>query len=211
VYRREFAAAGKVDVQKRPVRVHQGLMWKSIIASLAMIAFFFAGWPVPKVAIVAAALLLITRRVNPEKVYHRIDWSLLVMFAGLFIVVAGIEKTSLQQDLVTFAGRLHLENALVLSGFAAALSNLVSNVPAVLVFKPFIVHLANPARAWLALAMSSTYAGNLTVVGSVANLIVIQQARHKVKIGFWEYFRVGLPLTIASILVGAAWITWVGR
>jgi Na+/H+ antiporter NhaD/arsenite permease-like protein len=208
VYRREFTIAGKVEVQKRPVRVHRGLMWKSIIASLAMIAFFFAGWPVPKVAIVAAALLLITRRVNPEKVYHRIDWSLLVMFAGLFIVVAGIEKTSLEQDLVTFAGRLHLENALVLSGFAAALSNLVSNVPAVLVFKPFIAHLADPDRAWLALAMSSTYAGNLTVVGSVANLIVIQQARHKVRIGFWEYFRVGLPLTIASILIGAAWITW---
>jgi Na+/H+ antiporter NhaD/arsenite permease-like protein len=186
-------------------------MWKSIIASLAMIAFFFGGWPVPKVAIVAAALLLITRRVNPEKVYRRIDWSLLVMFAGLFIVVAGIERTSLERDLIELAGRLHMEDAFLLSGFSGVLSNLVSNAPAVLVFKPFIVHLADPARAWLTLAMSSTYAGNLTVVGSVANLIVIQQARHRVKIGFWEHFRLGLPLTILTTLIGAAWITWFAR
>ena len=211
VYRREFTAPGTVDVQKQPVRVHRGLMWKSIMASLAMIAFFFGGWPVPKVAIVAAALLLITRRVKPEKVYRRIDWSLLVMFAGLFIVVAGIERTSLERDLIELAGRLHLENAFLLSGFSAVLSNLVSNAPAVLVFKPFIAHLADPARAWLTLAMSSTYAGNLTVVGSVANLIVIQQARHRVKIGFWEHFRVGLPLTVLTTLIGAAWITWFAR
>ena len=211
IYRSEFTAVGAVQVQERPVHVHRGLMWKSIIASLAMIVFFFAGWPVPKVAIVAAALLLITRRVNPEKIYKRIDWSLLVMFAGLFIVVAGIEKTSIEQDLIAVAGRLHLENAFLLSGFSAALSNLVSNVPAVLVFKPFIVHLANPARAWITLAMSSTFAGNLTVVGSVANLIVIQQARHKVKIGFWEHFRVGLPLTILTTLIGAAWISGFSR
>jgi Na+/H+ antiporter NhaD/arsenite permease-like protein len=88
------------------------------------------------------------------------------------------------------------------------LSNLVSNVPAVLVFKPFIGHLADPKRAWLVLAMASTLAGNLTVVGSVANLIVIQQARDRVRIGFWEYFRVGAPLAIATMLVGAAWIAW---
>ena len=86
------------------------------------------------------------------------------------------------------------------------LSNLVSNVPAVLVFKPFAAHLANPARTWLTLAMSSTLAGNLTVLGSVANLIVIQQSRHKVNIGFWEYFRVGAPLAILTILLGAFWI-----
>ena len=208
VYRREFVSTAPVRVQKRPVRVSRFLMWKSIIASAAMIVLFFAGWPVPKVAIVTGALLLITRRVKPEKVYHRIDWGLLVMFAGLFVVIAGIEKTSLEQDLVQLAGRLHLDNTFVLSAFSAALSNLVSNVPAVLIFKPFVVHLADPARAWLTLAMSSTFAGNLTLLGSVANLIVIQQARHQVRIGFWEHFKVGAPLTILTILVGAAWIAW---
>jgi Na+/H+ antiporter NhaD/arsenite permease-like protein len=89
-----------------------------------------------------------------------------------------------------------------------AISNVVSNVPAVLVLKPFVEHLANPQRAWLTLAMSSTFAGNLTVLGSVANLIVIQQARPKVKIRFWEYFRVGAPLSAITILAGAGWIAW---
>ncbi len=157
---------------------------------------------------VAGALLLINRTVDPEKVYSRIDWSLIVLFVGLFVVIGGIEKTSYQSDLVTFAGQLHLDNVFLLSGFSAMLSNLVSNAPAVLVFKPFVAHLANPTRAWLTLAMSSTLAGNLTIVGSVANLIVIQQSRHKVRIGFWEHFRVGAPLAILTILLGAAWIAW---
>ncbi len=207
-FRREFVAAGRVKIAKQPVRVDRGLMWKSIIASLFMIVMFFGGWPVPKVAIVVGAALLITRRVDPDKVYRSIDWGLLVMFAGLFIVIAGIERSSLENDLVSLAARLRLDSVFVLSGFSALLSNLVSNVPAVLVFKPLVGHLANPSRAWLTLAMSSTLAGNLTVVGSIANLIVIQQARHRVKIGFWEYFRVGAPLAVLTILAGAAWISF---
>jgi Na+/H+ antiporter NhaD/arsenite permease-like protein len=205
-YRAEFATSVRVNVEKRSVRVDRWLMWKAIIASFAMLVMFFAGLPVPKVAVVAGALLLITRRVNPDKIYRRIDWSLLVMFVGLFVVIAGVEKTSLEKDLAAFAGRIHLDNVFLLSAFSAVLSNLVSNVPAVLVFKPFAAHLANPARTWLTLAMSSTLAGNLTVLGSVANLIVIQQARRKVAIGFWEYFRVGAPLAILTILLGAFWI-----
>jgi Na+/H+ antiporter NhaD/arsenite permease-like protein len=207
-YRREFMTQGTVIIEPRAVQVDRGLMWKSIAIALAMIVMFFVGWPVPKVAIIAGAVLLITRRVQPEKVYERIDWPLLVMFAGLFIVIAGVEKTSLETELATLAGRLHLDNVFLLSGFTAVLSNLVSNVPAVLVFKPFIGQLADPKRAWLVLAMASTLAGNLTVVGSVANLIVIQQARAKVRIGFWEYFRVGAPLGVITILLGAAWIAW---
>ena len=89
-----------------------------------------------------------------------------------------------------------------MSAFAAVLSNIVSNVPAVLVFRPFIPHLPDPRHAWLTLAMSSTLAGNLTVLGSVANLIVIQRARHKVRIGFWEYARAGIPLTVLTIAIG---------
>jgi Na+/H+ antiporter NhaD/arsenite permease-like protein len=160
------------------------------------------------VAIIAGALLLITRRVDPEKVYQGIDWGLLVMFSGLFIVIAGIEHTALESVLDTLAAGLHLDNVFLLSGFAAVLSNLVSNVPAVLVFKPLVGHLANPSRAWLTLAMSSTLAGNLTVLGSVANLIVIEQARHRVKITFWEHLRVGAPLAVLTIAAGAAWIRW---
>ncbi|HEY1336910.1 MAG TPA: anion transporter [Bryobacteraceae bacterium] len=202
VYRAEFRRESALRVEHRPVRVNPMLLWKSLAASAAMIVFFFAGWPVPKVAVVVGALLLITRRVKPEKIYREIDWSLLVMFIGLFIVIAGIEKTTLASDLFTAAGRYHLERVAPMSVFAALLSNLVSNVPAVLVFKTFVPQLPNPARAWLTLAMSSTLAGNLTVLGSVANLIVIQRARPKVAIGFWEYAKAGIPLTAVTIAVG---------
>ena len=177
VYRAEFRLRAPLQVRHRPVRVNRPLLWKSLAVSAGMIVFFFAGWPVPKVAVIAGALLLLTRRVKPEKVYREIDWSLLVLFIGLFIVVAGIEKTTVPADLFAAASRFRLDRAGPLSIFAALLSNLVSNVPAVLVFKTFIPHLAEPARAWLTLAMSSTLAGNLTLLGSVANLIVVQRAR----------------------------------
>jgi Na+/H+ antiporter NhaD/arsenite permease-like protein len=181
-------------------------MWKSLAVSAGMIVFFFAGWPVPKVALIAGALLLVTRRLKPERVYREIDWPLLVLFIGLFIVVAGVEKTSLPGDLFGVARQFHLERIAVLSAFAALLSNLVSNVPAVLVFKPFIAHLGDPTRAWLTLAMSTTLAGNFTILGSVANLIVIQRARHEAPIGFWEYFKVGAPLTVLTVAAGVVWL-----
>jgi Na+/H+ antiporter NhaD/arsenite permease-like protein len=91
----------------------------------------------------------------------------------------------------------------------AFLSNVVSNVPAVMLLKSLIPGFANPHTAWLALAMASTLAGNLTITGSVANLIVVETARPEMEIGFWDYFRVGLPITLATLLVGWAWLAWV--
>jgi Na+/H+ antiporter NhaD/arsenite permease-like protein len=203
IYRREFlSSAPRVEIEPPPVRVHRALAWKSTLVSAAMIVFFFAGWPVAKVALVAGAVLLVTRRVKPERIYAEIDWGLLVLFIGLFIVVSGVEKTSLSSDLFAMASQLRLEQPGVMSAFAAVFSNVVSNVPAVLVFRPFIPHLPNPQHAWLTLAMSSTLAGNLTVLGSVANLIVIERARHRVRIGFWEYARVGIPVTVLTIAIG---------
>lgn len=106
----EFRDRQRVEMAELRVRVNRVLMWKAVVASVGMIVFFFWGWPVAKVAIVAGALLLITRRVKPEKVYYEIDWSLLAMFAGLFIVVAGVEKTSLERDLLAFAARFRLDH-----------------------------------------------------------------------------------------------------
>ncbi|MBZ5724322.1 MAG: anion transporter [Acidobacteriia bacterium] len=202
VYRAEFRLENELRVAHHAVRVHRALMVKSLAVAAAMIVFFFAGWPVAKVAVVAGALLLLTRRVKPERVYREIDWSLLVLFIGLFIVVAGVEKTDLPARLFAAASRYHLDRTGPLSIFAALLSNLVSNVPAVLVFKGFIARLPDATHAWLALAMSSTLAGNLTVLGSVANLIVVERARREVKITFWEYAKAGVPLTVATMAAG---------
>ncbi len=202
IYSGEFRRSETVVLAPRRVRVNRVLMWKSLAASALMIFFFFIGWPIAKVAVVAGALLLITRRVKPEKIYHEIDFSLLALFVGLFIVIAGIEKTTFPSKAMAFVSGYGLEKPAVLGAVAAILSNITSNVPAVLVFKPLIPHLSDPHRAWLVLAMASTLAGNLTVLGSVANLIVIQRARRQAAISFWEYFRVGLPLTVVTIVVG---------
>jgi Na+/H+ antiporter NhaD/arsenite permease-like protein len=202
IYHKEFGPSETVTLECRRIRVNKVLMWKSLVASGLMIIFFFIGWPIAKVAIVAAALLLITRRVKPEKIYHEIDFSLLVLFTGLFIVIAGIEKTTLPSDALALVSGYGLDRPAVLSSVVALLSNVASNVPAVLLFKPLVPHLADPNHAWLILAMASTLAGNLTVLGSVANLIVVQRSKRYATISFWEYFRVGLPLTVVTIAVG---------
>ncbi len=202
IYRREFQEEPALVVERKRVTIRRALLWKSVIASICMIVLFFSGWPVPKVAMASGALLLITRRIKPEKIYREIDWPLLVMFVGLFIVVAGLERTALASDLLALSRRLHLERAAVLSVCAALLSNTVSNVPAVLVFKPLVAHLPDPRHAWLVLAMSSTLSGNLTLLGSMANLIVVQRARQHAPISFWEYSRTGVPVTILTLAIG---------
>jgi Na+/H+ antiporter NhaD/arsenite permease-like protein len=208
IYRGEFLDRERLPIITAiPAPHHTPLVVKSVLVMAGMMALFFAGQPVAKVAIIGGALLLFTRRVKAEKVYREIDWPLLVMFVGLFIVVAGLESAVLTPDIIAAVGRLHLGSVPILSVATAALSNLVSNVPAVLVLKPFVADLPDPTRMWLVVAMASTLAGNFTLVGSVANLIVAQRARtHGVVIGFWEYFKVGAPLTVLTILFGIWWL-----
>jgi Na+/H+ antiporter NhaD/arsenite permease-like protein len=206
-YRREFFTGAQFEGQMRAPRYHGPLAVKTILVVAVMIALFFLGQQVAKVAIVGGAFLLLTRRVNPGKIYREIDWPLLVMFAGLFIVVAGFEKAVVTPQTAASVGRLHLDSAPVLAGVTAVLSNLVSNAPAVLVLKAFVPGLADPRRAWLIIAMASTVAGNFTIVGSVANLIVAYRAANRgIAIGFWAYFRVGAPLTLATLVLGLLWL-----
>jgi Na+/H+ antiporter NhaD/arsenite permease-like protein len=201
-YRREFFTMPRLEVERPRVRVHRALLWKSVTAAGAMISLFFTGLPVSKVAVVTGAVLLVTRRIKPERIYREIDWSLLVLFAGLFVVIAGVEKTLLTGHALELVDRLQLDRTGVLTAWSAILSNVVSNVPAVLVFKPFLSRLPDPQHAWLTLAMSSTLAGNLTVLGSIANLIVIERARRSVRISFLEYLKVGIPLTLLTLWIG---------
>ena len=202
VYRAEFRQETRLPLDHRAIPCDRILLWKSLAVSAGMVVFFFAGWPVAKVAVLAGALLLVTRRIKPEKIYREIDWALLVLFIGLFIVIAGLEKSGLSAKLFDAASRYHLERTAPMSVFTAILSNLVSNVPAVLLFKGLVPHLPDATRAWLTLAMSSTLAGNLTLLGSVANLIVAQRARHAVEISFWEYAKAGIPVTVLTMAVG---------
>ena len=161
------------------------------------------------VAIGGASFLLITRRINPDKVYNSIDWRLLLLFAGLFIVVAGVEQSGLAKAALESIGSRTAGHPVFLVSVSALLSNLVSNVPAVLLLKPVVAIMPDPETAWLLLAMSSTLAGNLTILGSIANIIVVEGARPKVTIGFAEYLKVGVPLTLATIVFGTLWLTLV--
>jgi Na+/H+ antiporter NhaD/arsenite permease-like protein len=206
-HRPEFRARERLAGAPAPAHAYRPLMIKSVLVTLAMMGGFFAGQPPAKVALLAGAVLLVTRTVRSEKIYREIDWPLLLMFAGLFVVVDGFEKVLLSPGIVAEIGRQNLDNMPVLAAVTAILSNLVSNVPAVLVLKPFVAALPDPRRAWLVVAMAATLAGNLTILGSVANLIVVQRAaRRGVAVAFWQYFRVGAPLTVLTIIVGLLWL-----
>jgi Na+/H+ antiporter NhaD/arsenite permease-like protein len=197
--------AARVSAKKVP------LLIKSLVVTLAAVVLFFTGAPMYLVALGAASVLLLDR-LKPAKVYHHIDWGLLLMFAGLFVVVRAFEVNVVERWGLAEWPLLRDHPVDLLSVVSAVLSNVVSNVPAVLLFKPVVPALPHGVQesAWLALAMSSTLAGNLTVLGSVANLIVVEQARGQgTAISFWDYCRVGVPVTLVTLGIGIAWLRFV--
>lgn len=199
------------DAGPPPRYAHSRLLIKSLVVTVGAVVGFFAGAPLAVVALVAAGVLLLGR-VNPPKVYAQIDWRLLVMFAGLFVVVHAFDVHVARHWDVAHWNALRDSPVGLLSLLSAGLSNLVSNVPAVLLFKPVIPALPTEIQetAWLALAMSSTLAGNLTVLGSVANLIVVEIARREgTTIRFVDYLKVGLPVTVVTLAIGVAWLRFV--
>jgi Na+/H+ antiporter NhaD/arsenite permease-like protein len=194
--------------RRASARPHRRLLIKGVLVTLGAVGCFLANLSMPVVALAAAAVLLLDR-VNPRKVYERVDWGLLVMFCGLFVVVHAFEVNVVRLWGVEHWEVLQDDPVGILSVISAGLSNLVSNVPAVLLFKPVVPALPAGAQdtAWLALAMSSTLAGNLTVLGSVANLIVVEIARREgVNISFWDYARVGIPVTVLTLAAGIGWL-----
>ena len=208
MHRQEFFAGVRLQARTPRFRANRALMLRALLGTAAMVGLFFAGQPPAKAAIIIGGLLLLTRRVRSERVYAEVDWSLLLMFAGLFIIVAGAQHALLTQDTIDAVARLHLDRVPVLGAVTAVLSNIVSNVPAVLVLKPFVAVLPDQTRAWLTVAMAATLAGNFTVLGSIANLIVVQRAASRgVQISFWQYFRVGAPLTVLTIVIGILWLS----
>jgi Na+/H+ antiporter NhaD/arsenite permease-like protein len=155
------------------------------------------------------ALMLVHRRDTRELWVH-IDWSLLLFFVGLFVVTEAFARSGAT---AWFFARFPLAGLmdsaagwLGLSGIFLAGSNLVSNVPFILVVRDQMATLADPRLGWELLAMASTFAGNLTLLGSVANIIVAESAREVGGIGFFEYLRVGLPLALITTLIGTGWL-----
>lgn len=181
-------------------RIFKPLYQKTIIITTGLLIAFAVGLPLAVSALVAASLLLITRRIKPQRILKEVDWNLLVMFSGLFILTKATQKLNLLQPF-TYA----VNSSAGLVSVTAILSNLISNVPAVLLLQPLIPK--DDTQSWLLLAASSTLAGNLTLFGSVANLIVVEAAADLgYKLSFWEHLRFGLPLTVLTLLLLDLWI-----
>jgi Na+/H+ antiporter NhaD/arsenite permease-like protein len=210
VYRGEFTAIHLPPPNLPPDRPYRPLLRKSLIATGLMLAAFVAGAPVPLAALTAAALLLITRRLKPERVFREIDWTLLVFFAALFVVTGAIISSGLSDRLFAVLQPVAERGIVPLTAVSVILSNTISNVPAVMLFRPFVAEFSDPQTTWLVLAMATTLAGNLTLLGSVANLIVAETAATMgVRLAFGEYLKAGVPITALSLAWGILWLTLV--
>lgn len=173
-----------------------------VIVTLGVLGGFLAGFQPPLVASIGAAVLLVHPYFPSRHVYEEVDWSLLVFFIGLFLIVGGAEQAGIAQQMLEIAQRFNLHDRWIFSGVVVLLSNIVSNVPAVMLLKGLLPNFADPQRFWLLLAMTSTLAGNLTITGSVANIIVVEKARSESPVSFVEYLKAGIPVTVATVVIG---------
>lgn len=220
VHRRDFSGpvrrltAGETLVVEHPF--DRALVTKALLLFAGALAGWLAGLSMPLVAISAAALLIAVARRDPTQAFANVEWELLLFFAALFVVMRGVRDVPLVQEL-TSASAAHLSgarlhDASVVTAAMLALSNLVSNVPAVILWLPIAPRTAHPEFVWVVMAMSSTFAGNLTLIGSMANLIVAERAGARGEhIGFVDYLKVGVPATIGTMLWGILWVVIFAR
>jgi Na+/H+ antiporter NhaD/arsenite permease-like protein len=193
------------DISLPAPRLYRPLMGRTLWVVGGLLVGFLAGAPIVTTACVAAGLLLISR-LRPQKLLM-LDWDLLAFFAGLFVVTGAIEAIGLSAQLFGAFEAVLKSGIPAFTLVTGVLSNLVSNVPAVLLLRPEIPSFADPQQAWLVLAMSSTLSGNLTLLGSAATLIVAEVAKGQgVTLGFGAYLRAGVPITVLTLGVGVVWL-----
>ncbi|MEY2845815.1 MAG: hypothetical protein RL076_1361 [Chloroflexota bacterium] len=178
----------------------------TVLAIVILVGGLVAGVN-PAVAVAGAGAVMLVRRTTPaSSLIQHIDGNLLLFFAALFIVTAAFRESTSAQLLFTWASQLIAGRLDIFVGITAILSNLISNVPAVLVLTPLIPTFADETRAWVVLAASSTFAGNSTLLASVANLIVAERAAAQgVTLSFRDYLTVGLPITLITLLMTVWW------
>ncbi len=186
-------------------------LWQTVkglaVALALLLVFLFTDWPREVAALTGAGLLLLSRRLHSNKMLGLVDWELLVLFIGLFVVNHALQQTGLAaRGLAALAGAgLPLDSPGPMFLITLAGSNLVSNVPAVMLLLPA----ATQEWSGPLLALTSTLAGNLLIVGSIANIIVVDAAaRRGVRIDWRMHARVGVPVTLVTLGIAAAWLAW---
>ena len=176
------------------------------IVFVLIFAGFVAGLHLAWTAMAGAALVMVLARRDTHDVLKLVDWHLLVFFAALFVVVEGLSDTGLPDSiywrLQPLFGSSVPAQTWNLAWFSTLGSNVFSNVPFVLVAGKWIPRFADPELMWKVLALATTFAGNLTIIGSVANMIVVESAREHLEVGFWDYARFGIPITILTTVAG---------
>jgi Na+/H+ antiporter NhaD/arsenite permease-like protein len=207
VFHKDFKKGVQLKPAQSRVRLYKPLLIKSSIAAIGLTLMLFLGVEPSLAAMAAAAFLLLTRRIKPERVFSEIDVSLLVFFSGLFVITSVIHKSGLFAWVSAQAFAYSGQSLGLFAVFSTLLSNIISNVPAVMLLSPLVGRFPDQETAWLMLALSSTLAGNLTLLGSVANLIVAEGAKAQgVKLGFWDYLKAGLPITAITLFIGVFWL-----
>lgn len=184
---------------------------KAIALTSVLVALFFTPIPRELSAIAVAGVLLASRRIHSRRVLGFVDWHLITLFGALFVVVRAFQGTGVLGAAIGAleARGINLAATPVLGAVTVVLSNLVSNVPATMLL---VGHLpaGNPVP-WYVLALSSTLAGNLILVGSIANLIVVEQAQvYGVVVSFREHVRTGVPVTLATLAIAWGWVELLG-
>ena len=187
-------------------KLESGLFALVCVVLVSIFGGFLAGLNLAWTAMAGAALVMVLARRDTHGVLKLVDWHLLLFFAALFIVVDGLSDTGLPAAIYSrlqpIFGSSAPAQAWNLTWFSVVGSNVFSNVPFVLVAGNWIARFAEPALMWKVLALSTTFGGNLTIVGSVANMIVVESARDHIQVGFWDYARFGIPITILTTAAG---------
>ena len=184
--------------------------WAPVVCLAGLSVAFLAGANLAWSALAAAAVVILLQGRDPDRLFSRVSWTVLVFFAALFVLVAGLQKAAVpQRALEALAPHLpeSATGALVtLSAVVMVACQTISNVPFILLAEPLIRSFADVETAWITVAVISTLAGNLTILGSVANIIVVETAGAEALIGFRAYARAGVPVTLGSVAVALAWI-----
>ena len=204
---RKMLRGATIDRAAHPVtKLDRGLFALVCVVFVSIFVGFLSGLNLAWTAMTGAALVMVLARRDTHDVLKLVDWHLLVFFAALFIVVDGLSGTGLPDaiygHLQPIFGSTAPAQAWNLAWFSVAGSNVFSNVPFVLVAGNWIVRFTEPDLMWKVLALATTFAGNLTIIGSVANMIVVESARDHIQVGFWDYARFGVPITIVTTAAG---------
>ena len=205
-FRKVLAEAVIQRPEVPPRKLDRRLLTITVGVLALVFAGFVAGLNLPWTALAGGALVMVLARRDTHEVLKLVDWHLLVFFAALFIVVEGLSGTGLPDQVHDrvkgLFGVTPASQAWNLAWFSALGSNIFSNVPFVLVAGKWINSFAQPELMWKVMALATTFAGNLTILGSVANVIVVESARTHVEVGFWDYAKYGIPVTILSTILG---------